>query len=134
MTNYEKHRVIDSLWRQGFNIGLNKDTDEIFPCSELDCEECAFSSQFVMNGGTCNVSQPKWLVAEYQEVDWSKVPIDTPILVRDYNDTLWHRRYFAGLDERGKVTAWSNGCTSWTNEEEDAINWAYAKLAEVDND
>ena len=51
---------------------------------------------------------------EFTEViDWSKVSIDTKILVRQHNDKEWRRKYFAKY-ENGKIYAWVNGCTSFT--------------------
>ena len=71
---------------------------------------------------------------EYKEpeTDWSKVEVDTPILVRNYEDTestavVWLKRYFAEYKD-GLVYTWTNGRTSWN---EDCTNgWKYAKLAE----
>ena len=40
MTNYEKNKkTIDIWWKQNIHIGINKDTKEIFPCPELECED-----------------------------------------------------------------------------------------------
>ena len=64
-------------------------------------------------------------------VDWSKVAVDTPILVRDYETSTWEKRYFASF-ENGKVHAWNGGTTSWTSEGyKNTMSWQYAKLAEV---
>mgnify|MGYP000957334775 FL=1 len=64
-------------------------------------------------------------------VDWSKVPVDTPILVRDFETSKWEKRYFAFF-ENGRVNAWCGGTTSWSNENiTRTISWRYAKLAEV---
>ena len=63
-------------------------------------------------------------------VDWSKVKVDTPILV-SLDDKLWLCRYFAGF-KNGIVYTWSGGATSWSvrrREHKDA--WGFAKLAEV---
>ena len=63
-------------------------------------------------------------------VDWSKVKVDTPILVSADNRT-WFKRYFARYKD-GNVYCWLNGKTSWTAIDEISIgNWKYAKLAEV---
>lgn len=73
-----------------------------------------------------------WLFTEYKEpeVDWSKVKVDTPILVRDDEDEEWMNRYFAKFAD-GKVYAWMGGATSWTADGEyRASSWKYAKLAE----
>lgn len=63
-------------------------------------------------------------------VDWSKVKVDTPILV-SLDDKLWLCRYFADF-KNGIVYTWSGGATSWSvprREHKDA--WGFAKLAEV---
>ena len=64
-------------------------------------------------------------------VDWSKVAVDTPILVREFNITQWENRYFAFYKD-GKVYAWNCGATSWScKDNNDVSSWNYAKLAEV---
>lgn len=63
-------------------------------------------------------------------VDWSKVKVDTPVLVSADNKT-WFKRYFARYKD-GNVYCWLNGKTSWTAIDEVSIgNWNYVKLAEV---
>ena len=64
-------------------------------------------------------------------VDWPKVKVDTPILVKANEQDEWEKRYFAYFKD-GKVYAWLCGTTSWsTNNDEDVMSWNYAKLAEV---
>lgn len=73
-----------------------------------------------------------WLFTEYKEpeVDWSKVKVDTPILVRDFEKAAWERRYFSKF-KNGEVYAWNGGLTSWTaDDEKNVCIWKYAKLAE----
>ena len=86
-----------------------------------------------MDCGQCNMLQLMWLMKEYEEsqVDWSKVEVDTPILVRMNEDKEWERRYFAKY-ENGVVYAWNSGNTSWTTHYMTACMtpWSYAKLAE----
>ena len=66
------------------------------------------------------------------EVDWSKVEVDTPILVSNYSEAAWVRRYFAKYEDE-KIYVWGSGATSWSAEgEDDIFNWEYAKLAEVE--
>ena len=79
----------------------------------------------------CMVLQMLWLMEEYEEpeVDWSRVKVDTPILVRQGKNGEWLERHFAKY-ENGDVYAWVDGQTSWTGADE--IKWKYAKLAEVD--
>lgn len=81
----------------------------------------------------CRMHQMVWLNEEYEEpnrgctIDWYKVPVDTPILVRDSRNEEWQRKHFA-LYKGGKVYAWSGRCTSWTIEEYNIVPWNYAKL------
>ena len=62
------------------------------------------------------------------EIDWSKVEIDTPILVTNFEDGKGLKRYFAKFED-GKVYAWDNGKTSWSSGNK-THRWNYAKLAE----
>lgn len=72
-----------------------------------------------------------WMGEEYKpeppKVDWSKIKVDTPILVRQGKTGGWLERHFAKY-ENGNVYAWVDGQTSWTGA--DKIKWKYAKLAE----
>lgn len=90
---------------------------------------------------TCTRLFAFWLDEEYVEpqkpaVDWSKVPVDTLVRVRDnYNSENCLLRYFKGFDETlamRKYVVWSDGATSKTagNNTE---NWMYCELVE-DND
>lgn len=71
-----------------------------------------------------------WLGEEYEEpkVDWSKVEIDTPVLVKQSEDNDWAKRYFAKY-ENGKIFTWGYGTTSWSCDREGMTEWNYAKLA-----
>ena len=73
-----------------------------------------------------------WLCEEYQEpelsVGWSKVAVDTKVLVSDDGEQ-WHKRYFAKYEE-GIVYVWSYGGTSWSSSR--TSSYEYAKLAEDD--
>ena len=75
--------------------------------------------------GIKNILKP---YKEEHEIDWSKVAVDTPILVRDRENETWYKRHFAKYDA-GKVYAWADGNTSWT-ETCMTMAWKYAKLAE----
>lgn len=68
-------------------------------------------------------------IKEETKVDWSKVPVDAPILVSN-NEVNWYRGYFAGFDGNF-VSAWKGGATSWSAQFDDYVTrWKYAKLAE----
>lgn len=81
----------------------------------------------------CKMLQTIWLLEDYKEpeVDWNKVEVDTPILVRDSDNEEWDKRYFARYGNDGYIYAWRNGCTSWTAyNSSDVTEWEYAKLAD----
>lgn len=61
-------------------------------------------------------------------IDWSKVLVDTKILVRDKKDEGWKRKYFAKYKD-GRVYTWTWGRTSFSaDDNEDVMDWEYAKL------
>ena len=67
---------------------------------------------------------------EEPEVDWSKVAVDTPILVRNGDNEEWNKRYFARY-ENETIYVWSDGRTSWSAyDNSDVTSWEYVKLAE----
>lgn len=95
-------------------------------CEDMDCQECDFR-------GKCPVREKcviDWLNAEYQEppVDWSEVPIDTPVLA-SCDGERWYRRYFAGVRD-GKPETYDVGATSWSVDGNRTCVWKYMKLAE----
>lgn len=80
----------------------------------------------------CRMLQMLWLLEEYEEpeVDWSKIEVDTPVLVRDAEGENWRRRYFAEYKD-GVVYAWIDGKTSWSAVDDKCVaTWNYVKLAE----
>lgn len=78
-----------------------------------------------------NLNQYLSIAEELGIVDWSKVAVDTPVLVRDFEEMKWGKRYFAFFKD-GKVYTWNGGVTSWTCENPNCVmSWVYAKLAEV---
>lgn len=66
-------------------------------------------------------------------IDWSKVPVDTPILVSQ-DKVDWKPRYFARYTN-GIVETWLCGCTSWSiDSANDTCIWKYAKLVGDDDE
>lgn len=64
-------------------------------------------------------------------VDWSKVAVDTPVLVGSVECGCWDRGHFAKY-ENGKIYTWGFGKTSFTARGVGStVAWSYAKLAEV---
>lgn len=128
MLNIEKYK--EMLINMGI-IDINKlavVNDKPVKCKDLyKCDKCDFGEE-----ESCESYLEEWLFSEYEEpgVDWSKVKVDTPILVKRSKEAEWERRYFAKFVD-GKVYAWMGGATSWTADSEYRMNfWKYAKLAE----
>ena len=125
MKNREKYadKIIEIAARSKLAL---KDGKPV-PCAEMRCSDCGFLSPDY----TCNYKVHEWLNSEYveQPVDWSKVAVDTPILVRDSREEAWRKRHFAKY-ENGIVYAWGNGTTSWSVYSNNVTDWKFAKLAE----
>ena len=123
MKNYEKYadEVREYKGSSGYFCNkfimphiLKKDS-----CAGISCEHC-------------HTLQMIWLLEDYEEpeepeIDWSKIKVDTPILVKQGKNGEWLERHFAKY-ENGDVYAWVDGQTSWTVADE--IKWKYAKLPE----
>lgn len=80
---------------------------------------------------TCFVDRYQCIdICEYLGIiDWEKVEVDTPIFVKNVDNETWKCRYFAKY-ENGKVYAWIEGKTSWSNRICDEPSyWEIAKLA-----
>ena len=128
MTNKEKYaKEILDIACTGDNVAMRKSDNVIVGCRKLGCLDCAFNT----HGKGCNNAIEKWANSEYVEppVDWSKVAVDTPILVRDFAGGEWAQRYFAKY-ENGKVYTWLGGATSWSVDSCGVTDWKFAKLAE----
>lgn len=98
------------------------------PCETASCKRCLFL-------GSCRKHEHKkevidWLNAEYQEppVDWSKVPIDTPVLA-SWDGERWYHRYFSGVRD-GKPETYDSGATLWSADDNRTCAWNYMRLAE----
>lgn len=87
--------------------------------AELDCDICGIMFSF-------------WLDEEY-EVDWSKVPVDTLVRVRDREDQEWILMYFKGIsdyDRAHRFMTWCDGATSKTACGGEYMMWKYCELVE----
>lgn len=71
------------------------------------------------------------LIWERDEIDWTKVPVDTKVLVREDENADWLPRYFAGYSV-GYYCTYPEGRTSWTNEKGNVHRWNQCKLAETE--
>ena len=72
-------------------------------------------------------------IMEYEPVDWSKVPVDTKIYVKNLKNESWEKRHFSHCTPDGKIYAFCDGTTSFTSNS-GTWSWNYAKLAEVEDD
>ena len=129
MKNREKKKKeIMDIACEGHSIAFDKEVNKLTACNKINCSECAFCSSSTTN---CLDKIKEWCESEYvePEVDWSKVPVDTPVLVRDSTPYTWKRRYFAYYKD-GIVHTYSDGATSWSvNKNSVNPGWNYAKLA-----
>lgn len=126
MKNYEKYA--DKIRELKSDIGI--EWCELFAKPKVlkplgrKCED--------VSCGLCNSLTTLWLLEDYEEpeTDWSKVEVDTPILVRTIEGAEWTKRHFAKY-EGGMVYVWNNGKTSWTALDNECVTpWEHAKLAE----
>lgn len=122
MKNYEKYAdelrkyEVEELCNKFIKPNILKKDN----CSGINCTACSMRMML-------------WLLedCEESEVDWNKVEVNTPILVRDCDDDRWIKRYFAKY-ENEIIYAWNSGATSWSTSH--IIGWKYAKLAESEVD
>ena len=126
MTNKEKYgnKIIELAIDEGV---LALKNGEPALCAKIKCEDCDFCEPDSCGRSTYNFRE--WLNSEYVEppVDWSKVAVDTQVLVRDSEEEAWRKRHFAKYEDN-VVYAWVVGTTSWSAER--STCWKMAKLAE----
>lgn len=124
----------DELFRRMYDLGCRR--AEIENGTVFFYKNCECISQWsnrVDIRSTCFTEENQQIdIAEYLGiVDWSKVKVDTPVLVRDFEGAKWEKRYFAFF-KNGRVNTWCGGTTSWSSENiTGTISWRHAKLAEV---
>lgn len=124
----------DELFRRMYDLGYRK--AEIVSGTIFfykNCERISQWSNRVNVKSTCFTEDNQQIdIAEYLGiVDWSKVAVDTPILVKQHEQDEWEKRHFAYFKD-GKVCAWLCGATSWSADYEgDTTDWNFVKLAEV---
>ena len=108
-------------------LAFDKKANKLTACKDTPCGKCAFYS----DSSSCEDKCKEWSESEYKEleVDWSKVLVDTPVLVRDSTSYAWNRHYFAYYKD-DIVDTYSAGAPSWSDNK-NSVNtgWNYAKLA-----
>ena len=132
MLNKEKYaKEITEIACNGDCIGMMNGI--LYPCNTIkSCKHCDFYD--IETKILCTENIKKWANLEYKEreIDWNKVPIDTPIYVWDnYEDKIDKRkRYFAEYDTNNdKIMAFTEGQTSWTSDQNITV-WDNAEIKE----
>lgn len=127
MTNREKfaEKILDVAC-SGSRLAVSKSTLEPTTCKGLECGDCLLYTRGLDD---CRDKASGWANSEYVEppIDWSKVAVDTPILVTN-NGYKWIKRHFAKY-ENGDVYAWNDGTTSWSSDGHTSA-WGLAKFPE----
>lgn len=106
-------------------------------CHGVSCVDCPLS-KYSLSCNELEMLEPLEAIKTVMDyeipIDWTKIEVDTPVLVRDPKTGEWYRRYFARY-ENGKVYAWKDGATSWSAEDDDecVVFWKYAKLYEKED-
>jgi hypothetical protein len=124
----------DELFSRMYDLGYRRAEIENGTIFFYKNRECISQwSNRVDIRSTCFTEENQQIdIAEYIGiVDWSKVPVDTPILVKDDCDDKWEKAYFAKYEDE-MIYAWNNGRTSFSaRNKDDTFIWDRAKLAEV---
>ena len=127
MLNKEKYakEILDIVCQDG-TIPAVVNNVPIKCTDALDCYDCKF-----YYNDDCINAFIKWANSEYKEpeIDWDKVPVDTPVYVWENGDSDIYKRYFAGYDKKNNmIIAFDKGGASWSS----AITtkWDNAKIKE----
>lgn len=129
MLNKEKFKdEIFEIACTGNAIAVTK-SGRLLECNDCSCADCAFNNGSNMS---CSDMRKEWCNSAYEksEIDWSKVPLDTPIYIRQ--GRRWTPRYFAGKCTDDGVYHFNYGKTSFTDEDEydiSFISFTNVKLA-----
>lgn len=130
MTNYESvepDKVKDIFAR---SFAIDKRTGEIRTCKGLDCADCLFDSDkpYCLAGRMNWIDQP--VFDPEKDIDWERVPIDTPVLVWNRDTETECRRHFCEIKcaEPYIFRTFDIGKTSWTAYECDRSDWEHCKL------
>lgn len=129
--DYSKVTMLEYQWKKKAVLDSVGRIEEM--CHGIQCESCPFYVDSCKVSEISEIENPLEaikIVMDYEiPVNWSKVKIDTPILVNDDKGEKWFKRHFAKY-ENGLVWAFNNGFTSWTGKQDNVNSWEYARLAE----
>ena len=138
MKNRDKYKneLVDVIKEDGMVCEFVK-KHEVYRMFEKDS-----NSYCKMACATCSTALNLWLDEEYIEppkpkFDWSNVPVDTLVRVREREDQEWILMYFKGINEDSlshRYEAWESVATSKTAKGKYWC-WNYCELVEdEDND
>lgn len=101
MKNYEKYKdlVISCIAKYSI-CDLAREAYGDDSCERRACGEC------------CEFTA-EWLNREYVGIDWAKVEVDTPVLIKKGNNVV--NRHFARY-YKGMVEVYAGGQTSWSTD------------------
>lgn len=125
MTNYNSidPKDIRTVFQKCFAI--DKDTNEVKNCGKVLCANCLFYTS-----DDCMKAREDWLdqpaIDWDKDIDWSKVPVDTPVLVWS-SENCPYKRYFSGIKD-GRFSAYADGRTSWSSTTGNICSWNHCKL------
>ena len=120
MLNKEKYaKEIIDIACNGDSIGMRNGI--LCSCDTINnCKYCDFYNEEIL----CEQIIKEWANSEYKEreIDWSKVPVDTPILITYSCYTL--KRHFAKYYNK-TIYSYPDGTTSWSFNQDSSqlISW-----------
>lgn len=128
MTHYESidQDKVKEIFAKFFAI--DKRTGEVKTCIESFCGNCLF--YHANSNAPCRAERMKWLdqpaFDPEKDIDWPKVPVDTPVLVWN-SENCTYNRYFSGIKD-GRFSAYADGRTSWSSTTGNICSWNHCKL------
>ena len=122
--------ICEFMIKHGVSKMFGKDTESF--CGETECTSCTTALQLWLDEEYIEPQKPK--------VDWSKVPVDTLVRVRDDEDDEWVLRYFDSFEDESfrymsghNYRVFADGATSVTGRDY-VEQWKYCELVEDEDD
>lgn len=114
-TTREEHRNKPEYYPKPGTRGVVLEESTV-PIVQWEIGSTSLDDVWAVGEGKLILDEGEREMTEY--VDWTKVPIDTEIWVKDNNEKEWFKRHFAGYEEEtGKVKAFKFGNTSMSTDE-----------------
>lgn len=147
MNDFEK-KLLKELYNRGVRyLARDREPDEFYGYPEKPvkgtcywCGGCAPGNIYSLEIFGDLFTEIKWADDEAFDigkylgiVDWTKVPINTKVIVRDDDDEPWKCRYFAGFasdNDEYPFLAFLWGATSWSNGCDEPRQWKQCRLVE----